>query len=107
MEEQEKEEKDSRDDKLSRILTGISMLDLDEFIQITPLSDKVNCHKNTLCKELEKFGSMKDINFEIVKDKEGNIKGILKTDEKADIRKELREIKKELSEIKKSLKKDD
>lgn len=98
------EDKETREDKLSKILTGISMLDVDEFINLTPLSQKINIHKNTLTQELNKFGSMKDINFEIVKDKEGNIKGIIKTDEKADIRKEIREIKKEIIEIKKLLK---
>lgn len=100
------EDKDQRDDKLSRILTGISMLNIDEFIALTPFSDRINLHKNTLEQELERYGSMKDINFEIVRDKEGKIKGIIKTNEKADLRKEVREIKRELSEIKKLLKKD-
>lgn len=99
------EDKESKEEKVSKILTGISMLDIDEFISLTPLSSRLGIHKNTLEQELNKFSSMKDINFEIVKDKEGKIKGIIKTDEKADIRKELREIKKELVEIKKFIKK--
>jgi|GEM_PF-6448380 len=98
------EEKDTKTDKLSRILTGISMLEIGEFINLTPLSDRIDIHKNKLEEELNDFGSLKDVNFEIVKDKEGKIKGIIKTDEKADIRKEIREIKKELIEIKKLLK---
>ena len=103
----EKEDKETKSEKLSKILTGISMLDIDEFINLTPFAERIAIHKNTLEQELNKYGSMKDINFEIVKDKEGKIRGIIKTDEKADIRKEIREIKKEIIEIKKLLKKDE
>lgn len=96
---------ESKEEKISKILTGISMLDIDEFIAVTPLSKKIGLHKDTLTNKLEEYDPVKNINWKLIRGKAGEIKGLIKTDEDMDLRQEIRNIQKELIEIKKILKK--
>jgi len=98
---------DSREDKISRIFTAISMLNLNESISITLLSKNINMHHDTLIAKLEEYEPVKNINWKLSRDKEGKIRMITKIDEDMDIRKELRDIKKEIIEIKKLIKKEE
>ncbi len=105
MKTKELEEKDRAQDKISRIFTAISMLDIGESISPTELSKKINIHHDSLIAKLEEYEPVKNISWKLSRDKEGKIRMITKTDEDMDIRKELREIKKEIINLKVLLKK--
>lgn len=95
---------ETREEKISKILTAISMLEVGESISITAMSKRINIHHDTLIQKLEEYDPVKNISWRLSRDKEGKIRMITKIDEDMNIRQEIRDIKKELIEIKKILK---
>lgn len=99
----EKEQIDTKEDKISRIFTAISMLNIGESISVTNLSRKINMHHDTLIQKLEEYEPVRDLGWTVSRDKFNRIRMITKTDEEMNIRKEIREMQKDIKEIKRIL----
>jgi len=94
---------DSGEDKHRRIAIEIESLHYNEIVTPTNLARKIKIHVNKLKDELNKFESLKNIGFAILRDKNRNIRGILRTDESLNFRKDVRAMQKDILEIKNAL----
>jgi len=83
--------------KYNGICETIENLNRGEIISPTKLFKGVNMNPNDTGRDLLDFyETLKEIGFVILRDKDGKITGILRTDERLDIKKELRDQRKEI-----------
>lgn len=77
-------EKDTHEDKTSRAVTGINIINIpkgkdEAFVSITTLAKRIDMHPNTLKKSIIKIQKeFKIKNFKIVYGEKGQIKGVIK-----------------------------
>lgn len=96
-------EKDTKEDKINRILTALSIMKIGDSITPTNLAKTLAMHKDTLTEKLEEYEPVKNINWRLSRDSKQKIRMITKTDEDIDLRKSLRNIEKDLILIKNKL----
>lgn len=96
----DKSEIDTKQNKVIRISTALANMNQGEIITPTRLFRSIGIHPNTGKDLLDLYESLTEIGFEILRDKNDEIKGVLKTDESLNVRKDIREIKKDSLEIK-------
>lgn len=96
-----KKDIDKKSNKISRISTAIANMSLGETISPTRLFRSVGgIHPDTGRDLLDMFDSLKEIGFVTLRDKNGKVREILRTDESLDTRKDIIEIKKGILELK-------
>lgn len=90
---------EKKENKNIKIAREIENLKLGETISPTKLAVNCSIHPNTLRDLLDIFDSLKGTGFSILRDSDGKIKAILKTDDSLDISKEIRDIKNSINDI--------
>jgi len=96
-----KKDIDKKSLKISRISTAIANMDIGESISPTRLFRSIGgIHPNTGRDLLDLWDSLKEIGFATLRDKNGKVREILRTDESLDMRKDIIEIKKGILELK-------
>lgn len=88
--------KDRKKDKIIRICNALSKMELGETTNVTTLALSIKIHPDTLRDSLDLFDSLKEIGFSTIRDKQGEIELIIRTDEKLEFRNEIKEIKKDV-----------
>lgn len=98
-----KPHKDKREDKIRRLTESIAYMKVGDTIAPSTLfnSKEVGIHPNTGRDYLDVYEALKELDFEILRNSEGEIKLIIKTEPK-DSEKNLR---KEITDIKENIKK--
>lgn len=84
-----------REEKLYRIKTFIANLPIGETITMTTLAKRIGVHPYTLKDVIDMYDSLKEVGFETLRDKNGNLREIMRTNESLNLIKEVREIRKE------------
>jgi len=109
-------EKDRKTDKMSRLLSALSLLETGEFIQPTPLAKMIEVHVNTLKKMIDTIDKEKSGGFSkevgwrelmglrIKRNKKGVIKWIIKEEDNDYLKKRIGTIRKELIDMKRDKK---
>ena len=88
------EDIEKKPSKISKISTIIANMDLGEIISPTKLFREVNMNPNDTGRDLlDLYDSLKEIGFVTLRDKNRKVKGILRTDESLDVRRDIKEIK--------------
>ena len=97
MEKTKKNQKtiDKKENKIRRIATALVNKELRETIKPTRLAMEIGIHYNTLIDILDLFDGLKEIGFKTIRDKNGKVMEIIRTDENLNTVRELREIRKE------------
>jgi len=95
-----KKEVENKSKKIGKIASTITNMNLGEVRSPTNLFSSIKIHPNTGRDLLDLYDLLKDIGFVILRDKNKKIKGILRTDEGLDTRKDILEIKKQILELK-------
>jgi len=84
-----------REDRISRFATFISNMDINEEVKPTPLSKEIGIHVDSVKDIIDAYEVIKDAaKIEIIRDKKGNIKRIVRVkDENKDLifKKEIRD----------------
>lgn len=91
--------KDTKEDKYKRIVSRIITMSEGDITTPTALAKDNLVHKNTLCDLLDLFDSLSETGIETIRDSEGKIKFIRRSNKNLDIKKEIREVKKEMLDI--------
>lgn len=99
-EKSRKKDIDKKSNKISRISTAIANMSLGETISPTRLFRSIGVHPDTGRDLLDMFDSLKEIGFVTLRDKNGKVREVLRTDESLDTRKDIIEIKKQILELK-------
>jgi hypothetical protein len=103
MVEKKKQEKkvDKKEDKVKRVSTAIANLELGESISPTRLFREIaDIHPDLGRDILDLHDSLKEIGFKTLRDKNGKVREIIRTDESLNIRNDIRDIKKEILGLK-------
>jgi len=90
---------DTKDSKNRRVMTAIANLGLGEVITPTALFNSIGIHPDTGRDLLDLYESLTEVGFEILRENSGKIKGVLRTDESLNVRKDIREIKNKLNDV--------
>jgi len=99
--DKDKKDIDRKSEKISRVSTAIANMELGEAISPTRLFRSIGgIHPNTGRDLLDLYDSLKTIGFVTLRDKNGKVREILRTDEGLDARKDIIEIKKQILELK-------
>ena len=98
-----KENLKEKEDRNIRLVRAIEDMKIGEAVSPTPLANKANLHENTLVDKIDVFDSLKESSFKTIRDEEGNLKAIIRTDNSLDMKKEISSIKNDISEIKLSI----
>lgn len=94
---------DTKEAKIRRIATAIANMEVGDSISPTNLFKSIKIHPNTGRDLLDLHDLLSEIGFKTIRDKNGKIKEILRTDEELSVRRDIREIKKEILDIKEFL----
>ena len=92
--------KTSKPEIVKKIAFAISNLKEKEIVLPSTLARSLNMHPETFTDTIDMFDLFRDIGFIVLRDREGKIKGILKTDEENMVKSDIRQIKKDMIDIK-------
>jgi len=100
-----------REDRISKFCTFISSMDINEEVKITPLSKAISIHVDSVKDIIDAYEVIKDAGkIEIIRDKDGKIKRIVRVKEedkdlhfKKEIRDGMANIGNRMDEIKKDI----
>ena len=93
---QTKESIDKKEEKARRISTAIANMEIGETTNPTRLAKSIEIHPDTLRDVLDLFDSLKEIGFRTLRDGQGKIISILRTDESMNVRNDILDVKKQL-----------
>ena len=91
---------DHREEKYRRISTVIANMPLGDVIRPSSLARSIHLHPDTLKDTLDFYDTLKEIGFKTLRDKKGEIREIIRTDDGLDLRTDVRDIKKDMLIIK-------
>lgn len=94
---------DKREEKTKRIAIAISKMRPGESISYSTLARNINLHPDTFKDKLDEFDSLREVSFEIVRDKDKKLRSILKTEDVFYWKKNIIGIKKSLADIEEQL----
>lgn len=100
-----KERIDKREEKHRRIASAIANLEIGAVVTPTDLARSLaSTHPDTLKDFLDSYDSLRQINFKVLRDNDGIIKAVIKTDDNSstkdlDIKEELSKINDKLDEL--------
>ena len=94
---------DKKEAKTIRIATAIADMNLGESINPTNLAHKIEIHPDTLRDVIDLHDSLKEVGFSTLRDKNGKVREILRTDESLNIRNEIRDLRRDVINIKEGL----
>lgn len=96
-------ETEKKEEKVSKVLTVISSMENLECMSPSTLARKAGIHPSTFNGKNDEYELAKGISWQNIRNKEGKVKAVLKTDLDLNLRKDISDIKIEILEIKKTL----
>lgn len=84
---------DKKEDKIKRIAIELEKLDIGEIISPSTLYRKAGIHPSTGKDIMDSHLTFRDISFDTIIDKNGEVKKFIKIDDSINIKSQLREIK--------------
>jgi len=99
-EDKNPKEKDKIQDKISRFLTGMSLLEEGETITPTAFAKRIGMHPDTIRLKNDEYSLAKSIGWRTIYDKEGFARLFIKEDNNVYFLNEIAEIKKQIQDIK-------
>ena len=91
---------DSIEERNRKVASAIVNMEIGSAIHITPLAKSIQIHKDTLNDLLDLGDVLKEVGYKTIRDKDGKITQIIRTNEDIDLRRDISEIKKGIEDLK-------